>query len=567
MLKTITKSKAFKIYNDTNHCKLNSIIDKAKNILEYKQMLSPLICNDFLNFLDLSKIDFIKKYNPINPKNISGQDAQKALEDVFVAYENKKETAIDKIKFQVQKNLNFGYYKKNTENYPKGSVKHCSVILQSTKLTKICTYLAKYYQENTLEYLTNKILSNKNDISKLEVNDLQIIKLNNQNLFYSEVIYYLNKFGKRIINLSLNKREMVMKKVTEYPINFQSLTFRSTNRIKHEIIAKNKNYKSIYNAFIVLGAYGENNERIEIPTKYDDKFHGNLERYTSKTTKEDKDKKQWDTAYTIAFEVNKPIKIVLTIEEEEDIPVDRTNYLGVDTNIKHNLFCTSSDKIIDYDREMIDNFCKFILKQDKQQKLKISEENKNPDKSKKQLRDFQFKNKQMISMIKEKCSELVKLAKFEGKDHLIIEDLGQFAKGFIKSDEFEGMKYTRLIRLLKLSNVKNYIKSIGNKNGVQVTFVHPEYTSKTCPRCGNIDDNNRKSQEIFCCTECGFRCNADYNSALNILNRLAKDVLRLNLLKKDSFGYETKRIRKEVIREFIELAYSTLKDDCVRKVE
>jgi hypothetical protein len=34
--------------------------------------------------------------------------------------------------------------------------------------------------------------------------------------------------------------------------------------------------------------------------------------------------------------------------------------------------------------------------------------------------------------------------------------------------------------------------------------------------CGWIDKNSRDSQAKFCCTACGFTCNADENAAINI---------------------------------------------------
>lgn len=54
------------------------------------------------------------------------------------------------------------------------------------------------------------------------------------------------------------------------------------------------------------------------------------------------------------------------------------------------------------------------------------------------------------------------------------------------------------------------------KNGGECVSVPPQYTSKKCCRCGNIDQNSRKSQSEFLCTKCGFECNADYGAAVNV---------------------------------------------------
>lgn len=55
--------------------------------------------------------------------------------------------------------------------------------------------------------------------------------------------------------------------------------------------------------------------------------------------------------------------------------------------------------------------------------------------------------------------------------------------------------------------------------GVEVQFVDPRNTSRTCTKCGHIDKKNRKTQSRFECTACGFVANADINAAINISRR------------------------------------------------
>jgi putative transposase len=53
--------------------------------------------------------------------------------------------------------------------------------------------------------------------------------------------------------------------------------------------------------------------------------------------------------------------------------------------------------------------------------------------------------------------------------------------------------------------------------GGYVIFVSPRNTSRTCPRCDHMEAANRKSQADFACLNCGFKEQADYVAALNIL--------------------------------------------------
>jgi putative transposase len=53
--------------------------------------------------------------------------------------------------------------------------------------------------------------------------------------------------------------------------------------------------------------------------------------------------------------------------------------------------------------------------------------------------------------------------------------------------------------------------------GGQCVAVPAMNTSRTCPECHHISGDNRRSQAIFCCVECGFSENADLVAAINIL--------------------------------------------------
>ena len=53
--------------------------------------------------------------------------------------------------------------------------------------------------------------------------------------------------------------------------------------------------------------------------------------------------------------------------------------------------------------------------------------------------------------------------------------------------------------------------------GGMVVAVDPRNTSRTCPCCGHVSAENRKSQAVFRCVRCGHAADADVNAARNIL--------------------------------------------------
>ena len=52
-----------------------------------------------------------------------------------------------------------------------------------------------------------------------------------------------------------------------------------------------------------------------------------------------------------------------------------------------------------------------------------------------------------------------------------------------------------------------------------VVAVPPHHTSQTCPCCGRVTAENRKTQAQFKCVDCGFEEHADVVGAINILAR------------------------------------------------
>ena len=98
---------------------------------------------------------------------------------------------------------------------------------------------------------------------------------------------------------------------------------------------------------------------------------------------------------------------------------------------------------------------------------------------------------------------------------LVLEDLELFNGGYAKDLEF-GVKYSRLVRLLRLNSVKEWMKQQAEKRGIRVHLTPAAYSSQQCPECSCIDEDNRRTQEEFCCCNCGHHDNADHNASVNL---------------------------------------------------
>ena len=69
------------------------------------------------------------------------------------------------------------------------------------------------------------------------------------------------------------------------------------------------------------------------------------------------------------------------------------------------------------------------------------------------------------------------------------------------------------------SRLRKRLKDKMDANGGRLVLVPAAYTSQACHKCGHVAKENRDSQAVFRCVECGYRANADINAAKNILGR------------------------------------------------
>ena len=497
---------------ELNKNKYNEFLKKAIAIRDFKNRLSELISSDLVNFLDLSKFDIIKRFgtqkdNPLNPDScLRGNEIQKAVVDVMTAYENRFDQVRSKISFSIQKTLKVTYYKRKAGFNKKGDVRTREIVFRSTKFTKVMSFLGKYGFTGITEDLKSRIGDSSDKIE-----------------FFKDVIRYLEKYGEeRLLRLAVSKRISILEKYT-HPIVFKSLSYRSALQSQAPLL---QNHRGFTNAMIVIP--GMNGRKIIVPTKFSLSHHGHLNQYKSKE-------------YIVVVE-NDRVRFITTKNTKRNFAVNKENFIGVDVNLKHNLFSTSLDKTIDYDRKMFSDYIRFLKKIDKEKKTKG------------EIKQFTLWQKRIKSVLQQKSSELVQLAISHGKDHIVMEDLKLLGKSFITSNDFENFKFSRLVRLLNLSSLNKIVASICEKKGIQLTIIHSHYTSQMCSKCGCISRDNRKTQELFECVSCQDTRNADYNASINICLIGRQEVLDpIMLIKSESSWWIPKPyMKKEVLKIHLE---------------
>jgi putative transposase len=82
-----------------------------------------------------------------------------------------------------------------------------------------------------------------------------------------------------------------------------------------------------------------------------------------------------------------------------------------------------------------------------------------------------------------------------------------------------GRRIRRLINNFPYYRLVQYIKYKAAWTSIRVLEISEVDTSNTCFNCRTKDKKARKTQGLFQCGNCSIRTNADYNAAMNILQR------------------------------------------------
>lgn len=537
----IIQSKYTKTFNskDLTRQKYDELYNFAVLIRSHKNTVSQYVNDNLLHFLEYNKFQFLKTmrahFKDVIPSSFDAQ----LYTHVFDCYQTKFDVIQRKLVFDVVTFKGFEFYKRDTKKHKKGDLKKVILEKKQTPLSNCLTYLARYGNENTISYITSNI--SKCDEKKRE--------------FYSNIIRCCEKFGfERLYNLTLSKRKRIVKNYSEHPIEFKSLTFSGRCR-KKRIIDYNSKFGSKINSFVSLSGIGR--KSFDIPVTFNKGWHGNMKDYR---------KNNPDYEYTLTFDEKKhQVNIHLCKDGERYIPQVNGSTVGVDVNCKHNLFSLSDETTYDYDRKLVNDFCKLSLEIDK-----LKEKNKEYKVGKRKQQKLDTLKYKMIKSEQQLIANMCKKIQSQGVGHIVMEDLNNgFGKCYVKDKDNEGINYNRKVKFLGLSNLKQEVEHIARKYDIAVSIVQASYTSKMCPICGCIEDENRPNQETFECVECGYKDNADFNAAKNIRNRVLVTVLRESLLKQmDNGAFEPRKLKREKVKEvllsFRRTLQETARSECIK---
>ena len=241
------------------------------------------------------------------------------------------------------------------------------------------------------------------------------------------------------------------------------------------------------------------------------------------------------------------------IQNNQYVAPTEENTIAFDVNLKHNLLADSNgqfyDDILNINKsKFIDNLNEIVLLQSIEILKRTSSQKHRYEKL---LRCNE-------SLLKAYLSGLIKDWKSQDITHLVMEDLNLIGDKSYYEYQNVKIKYSRLARLLRLSQIKLWVAQMAEKQGLFTHLVNPAYTSQECSQCHFISPLNRTKQEVFKCTNknCNHEMNADTNSALNIKSRILHRELKAKLNKDNVYlCSRTKPIYYKNVKNVIDEVY------------
>ena len=226
------------------------LYDFAVLIRNHKNIVSQYVNDNLLHFLECTKFQFIKDMRMHFKGAIPSSFYWELYTQIFTCYQTKFDSIKRKLTFDATMFKVFEFYKRDTKNHKKGDIKKIIIDKKKTPLSICLTYLARYGNKNTIDYIKSHI--GKCDEEKRE--------------FYNNILRCCDKFGfERLYKLALSKRKRTIKHYSKNPIEFKSLSFSGRCR-KKRIIDYNHRFGSVINSFISLS--GLNRKSFVIPVSF-----------------------------------------------------------------------------------------------------------------------------------------------------------------------------------------------------------------------------------------------------------------------------------------------------------
>jgi len=498
-----------KYHNHIKETNIKHLLHTASNI---KNQLSQYIYDHRHLLLSSSGIKELKEnYKTATSNILLAWNIQKEHHLLVDLYYNSLKKHMQNLDIKLQDKMIIQHYSKDSKHHKKGDTKLFKLTYRSTKLTRLTKYLI--YLDHT---------KNLKD------------QLKHSEVIYSLYEYYESKgLIDRIVKLAYSKQQRLLSKLKLIQFKeYSSLILDcSINKARVDYMPDNKFYQ-----YWFVFRMRKDGIEYRLPLQHNDSYHENKKLIAR------------EFYINLSPKNNSKINIATTCEADKPHFKPFNKVIGMDLNLKNNFAVLSNGYILDYDRDYMQNTVKALKELDK-----IGYQNLTNG----QLQRLKKIHRQLEWYVSLLIHKLIQYLSSQNITDIVIEELLLSGK-FGINEEFD-IKYVRLSKLLHLSKVKDLLKRQAEKHGIRVHITPSHYTSQTCPKCGYISRDNRKTQESFKCVNCGCESNADLAASQNIELRYTSDVLRSKLHNIDEYGrLVPKKLNRYQIKAVLNSYYASL---------
>jgi len=203
--------------------------------------------------------------------------------------------------------------------------------------------------------------------------------------------------------------------------------------------------------------------------------------------------------------------LILTIELESKEQKIEGSIIGVDRGIKNILVATnlSTNKTL-YIKGGKLNHKRKCIRQTKSKVASVGTQS-----AKRLLKRLSGKEKSVTQeMLHIASKELVTFAESQNAKTIVMEKLTHYRK----NQKNQGRVLNRMKHSWPYAKAGFFIEYKALDKGMEVKYVNPRDTSRSCPKCGNVSKENRNGL-MFCCVSCGYKDNSDRVGSINISMR------------------------------------------------
>ena len=181
-----------------------------------------------------------------------------------------------------------------------------------------------------------------------------------------------------------------------------------------------------------------------------------------------------------------------------------TNYVGVDRNTTGHIATVANPKT----GKVWKLGKKGLHIHNKYKNIRKSLQKKGKYRKVKQIKD---RESRIVKDLNHKISRKIVEIAVQNNSGIKLEDLTG-----IRNNNKHARSFRYSLNSWSFYQLQMFIEYKAKIQGVEVVYIDPRYTSKSCSRCGLIGNRNGKK---FKCPTCGHVDHADINAAFNIANR------------------------------------------------